>query len=353
MINEKFGELLQPLSRRSFLKTAAATGLLSATAYGIFSYWRPFSKTRPRNPTCMHWSFGGEYFASPAEAESVDFQVWLKPSIPKKKYSFREEVLLAIDQLAKNRNGRTIALCYSGGIFSELIASQLHAKSIPFEMYFLDFWGQNRHILEKWAAPFAARLHQPLHVVPLDRDEFHQKYAPEVFLRFGIESPTPLALTYLFQKIPSKRFIVTGEGSLERAGPLFDHIGKEHPAPASRQGVYVPFSASIALFHRWAESNQRPGEYQFFSSRPELFASMFTETNVKISYPHVSMRALVHEAFPEIKPRPSQGNWDTTAGKEWNVLLRKSLEKSAKENFDFDWQKLIGACARVDDIFLS
>lgn len=267
-----------------------------------------------------HWSFGGIENSSPLSAKSSDFKYWFDPVIAKKRYFFREEVLNACKKLDKERNGKEIALCFSGGLDSEIIALALEELKIPYELYFLDFFGLNKATYKNFILPFTTKLKKEVNVVCLAKDYFIEEYARKNFLEYGCELPTPIGLTYLFKNIPNNKYIVVGDGDLDRQGDLFKFIGKNNPT--ENNGWFLAYSSSSVLYHLWAQKNQKQGSYYFFSSTPELIASAITDPLFGLAYPLGYTRSIIHRDFPEILPREKTTNWDTPEAREINSYIR-------------------------------
>jgi hypothetical protein len=307
---------------------------------------------KPNHPSFLHWSYGEEPYSSPVQAQSADFRFWFDPVVERKPYSFRDEVFAAVEQLDTRREGKTIALCFGGGVKSELIARALRERSIPFELYFLDFWQLNRSAYIEQAEPLAKKLGKELRVVRVERAAFYT-HAKKVFLETGCESPTYLAFTYLFENIPSDQFIVTGEGDLDRTGDRFAYIGREH-APSRLDGIYLPFSHSSVFYYVWAQSRKRAGEFYFYGSTPALIASMLTSPILQLEYPFCRVAGIIHDAFPEVAKQPKKLIWDSAEALSENFEIRAALRRVAivSEQMIF-WKKLIGTCVQVDRIFLD
>lgn len=245
-----------------------------------------------------------------------------------------------------------MALCYSGGLDSELIATCLHILGIPFELYFLDLWGINREAFENNSRDFLRGIGKAAHVAELGKDFFYDEYSLPLFQELGCEYPTYLALTWLFGRIPESQFIVVGDGDLNREGALFAELGRKHPVPSGAQGHYAPFATAAVAYYLWAGRHRRAGEFYFFSSTPGLIASMITDPLFESSFPMSRTRRVIHHHFPELKERPKTTNWDGDAYLE-NRRIRHWLERNARKLPDFRfWRRGAGTVARLDDIFL-
>lgn len=366
---------MSKISRRSFIETAViGSGLLGSAA--LLGTPLPFREEKPAAPggpaaagesvstvtpqkrvsggDFIHWSFGGQENASPMQAKSSDFRLWMDPSIERKRYHFREEVVKACQGLDEKRKGKTIALCLSGGVDSEIIAVTLKQLSIPFEFYFLDNWGLNAQTYNHWVRPFAERMGKKTHVVRLDRSYFLEEYARMSFLELGCEYPTYLAMTYLFSQIPADQFIVVGDGDVERVGDLFSFIGKNHPVEPAQLGTHLPFASSSVAYRLWAEGRGRAGSYYFFSQTPELIASTLTDPKFMPHYPIGHTKNVIHAAFPEIQVRDKTTNWDGAAAQQENSLVRQTIRNFAKSQPELEfWKPATGTAVNVHNIFLS
>lgn len=207
------------------------------------------------------------------QASGQQFRFQYIPTIPKKKYLIAHEVRKACELINHRRKNKTVALCYSGGMDSEIIARNLIDLEIPFELYFLNIWGINKASFKEWGNPFIKETKKAFHEIFLDRVYFYEDYCLRLFREFGCELPTYIALTYLFEQIPKDNFIVVGDGDLDRTGSLYQHIAAQTPF-SNLNLNQLPFSASVVLFERWAKKNSREGEFTFFQSTPELIASV-------------------------------------------------------------------------------
>ncbi len=284
------------------------------------------------------------------EAQSHDFKYWYAPSIERNHpYEFRAEVSRACKLLDQKRLGKSIALCYSGGVDSEIIALTLHELNIPFEMYFLDIWGLNRPAFDAHASDFLKMISKKIQIIRASRAYFYETHCPKVFSQFGVEFPTYLALTYLFDQIPESEFIVVGEGKLERRGALFEKIFKANQIVNGRGELILPFSTSSSFFYSWAEKNQREGEFYFFSSTPQLIASVIQSPLLRVTSEFSDTKEIVHSSFPEIRRRRRSTNWENGAISE-NKNIRASLRVLGEEA-PF-WKSENHALVNVQNIFL-
>lgn len=350
---------MKKLNRRNFLQvTALGTVALGGTSIITKKLLEEATKVLPNTGASAvnhkefsHWSFGGRKYTSPMIAQSTDFRFWFTPAAERREYSFRAEVFQALHQLDKKRAGATIALAYSGGVDSEVLARGMRQLGIPFELYFVDFWGHNEVMLNAWAKPGAAKLGKELHVVSLEKGEFLSR-AHEDFAVTGCESPSYLGLQQLFDKIPADQYILTGDGDLHRHGQLYSHLGRKYPLNQTIPGTALSFANSSVAHEIWATAKQRKGEFYFFRSTPGLVAAALSSPEFRASYPFSNPKAMVHNAFPEVAPRPKTKNWKGAAGLFANRRLRKRIEWRAEElESQQFWGRLIGTVVNGDDIF--
>jgi organic radical activating enzyme len=267
-------------------------------------------------PSHIGWSFGSHAYVNPAEVSTWDFQYQIQvarnvdsPS------SFRESVRNACQRLDRVRQGKTVALCYTGGLDSEVIALTLEEYGIPFELYFLDIWGIN-----------PTKFRRNVHIVHLKRDFFLEVHAPENFQRFGVEFPTYLALTYLFEMIPQDQFIVVGDGDFDRSGRIF----KEDNLNSRNEPASLKITSAGVLYYLWSIETRRLGEFYFYSSTPELIQAV-------LGHPlyiggesgfRRSTRELIYREFPEIQFIEKSTNWDG-GGYHENIFIRNWLGRQA------------------------
>jgi hypothetical protein len=300
----------------------------------------------------FQWSFGDKAGVSCVEAGSDHFEIQLRPCLERRQYDFRQEVLKACELLDKRRQGKTIALCYTGGIDSELIARSLASLSIPFELYFLDIWGLNRSHFDQWSPHLLKELGKEAHVVSLSKERFYTEQVSKVFPVMGCEYPTYISLAYLFEQIPQDQFIVVGDGDLDRSAKLYGEIAKRFPQYTGRKSA-LPFSASRVAYLLWAKHHRREGEFYFFGSTPELMAAAFSDPSFECFYPHSSTRKMILRHFPEIADRAKTTNWDSAAAVRENAWARARVKRLVKDmpGMHF-WQGGIGTVADLDRIFI-
>lgn len=298
----------------------------------------------------FHWSFGGIPGASCLDARSDHFEIKFSPRLDRKPFDFRQEVIAACKRLDDQRDGKTIALCYSGGMDSEIIARTLAKLGIPFELYFLDIWGLNRSRFEEDSASLLSELKKKAQIVHLSKEFLYRELISRSFLATGCELPTYLCLTYLFERIPADQYIVVGDGDLDRSAKLYGEIAKEHSVPSG--GIHLPFSSSRVAYLLWARKHRRAGEFYFYGSTPELLAAAFLSPDFRYSYPHASPRKLAERAFPEVTPRPKTTNWDTAAAGLENRWVRARVKRIVRDMGDmYFWRPGIGAIADLGGIF--
>jgi hypothetical protein len=296
------------------------------------------------------WGFGEAQKVDFVSAQDPGFSCWLKPSIERKDYDFREEVFRAVERLNVRRAGKEVALCFTGGQDSSLIAHVLASLDIPFHLYFLRNWQLNEVDLLERAAPTAKQLGKDVRVVDLSREYFIEEFAPGIFREFGCEAPTYLALVYLFGYIPESEYVVVGDGDFNREGDLYAEIARRNPP---RRPNSLPTAASAVLFSNWKEKRGRDGEFAFFRSTAELAAATFTHPKFQLRYPFSSAREVILHDFPELSPRAKTTNWDSFLGWQDNAMVRRRLTKLAAELPGFEaWLPAMGTNLCVDDLFL-
>lgn len=282
-----------------------------------------------RAPEHLRWWSGGLPFASPAEARSMEFRMEIQLS-NEPANSFRQEVKRAVAAINEKRQGRPVALCYTAGFDSDLIALELREQGVPFTPFFLDLWGIN-------SPAFAQNqrfLGLEVRVVRLERIHFYEEVCLPVFRKFGIENPTFLALSYLYDKIPPEFFILAGGGDLDRTGRLFPKIAKNCGHQPGE--IVLPFSVATAFDYLWPEWKNRESELAFFSSTQGLIKSMLFHPLFNPSLPFASTRKVLAEEYPELPAREKTNNWDGPAYIE-NVWVREWLERNVKNWPEFSF----------------
>lgn len=256
----------------------------------------------------------------------------------------------ACERIDSLRQGKTVALCYSGGVDSEIIAIGLKQAGIPFETYFLDIWGANRKAFLAQKESMQRLKISPIEI-ELNKLYFYDHHSLKVFRSFGIDNPTYLALAYLFEKIPAGQFIVTGDGDLNRSGAAFARLAEVRAATGDT-GFALPISAANIFYYLWAEKHARTGEFSFFSSTPGLVASMLEHPLFRAECPTGSTSKVLYHSFPEVRARPKTTNWDEGAYRE-NVWIREWLERHRKTWPEFDfWRSGIFSTMRGEELFV-
>ena len=368
---------MKNVNRRTFLGTAIGTGILGSTAMvGLpilpervkelidqgLQPTKNATDTETRNqstagynivPSYFHWSFGEKYRSNPIEAGSLDFKVWFSPIAERKDYNFRDEVFKKCQEIDQKRNNKPVALCYSGGESSEIIALAMHQLGIPFELYYLDNWLLNQANRKSFAEPFAKKLGAPLNVVSISERFFDQEILRSDFAESGLDHPTPMLMKYLFSVIPASHFIVTGSGNLERSGKRNEIIGAEQAPLPNLRDLSWTFSPSQVSYYDWATKNSRPGEYYFFQSSPGLLLSVMESKLINKSFPNVNIKGLVYSSFPEITPRSKSTNWDSPLAAAQLFEFRERLVGEAKRRQMGYWRLSAGCTANIAGLYRS
>jgi hypothetical protein len=275
-------------------------------------------------PDHFRWWCGENLFASPAQARSMDFRVDFTFSAGPPAGSFREEVSKAAAKVNERRRGRPVALCYTAGLDSDLIALELSRQGIPFTPFFLDLWGINYPAF----AQNKSFLGLDVQVVRLERIQFYDEVCLPVFRQFGLENPTYLALSYLYEKIPPDFFIVAGNGDLDRTGRLFPKIAENSGYRTGQRAL--PFSVASAFDYLWPQWKNRAGEFAFFNSTEGLVRSMLFHSEFQASLPYGNTRRVISLEYPELPAREKTNNWDGPAYIE-NVWVREWLERHRRD----------------------
>lgn len=299
-----------------------------------------------RSPPFLRWQFGQAPGSSPISARSADFRLWLETESPSPG-SFREEMAKATRALGEKIGHRTVALCHSGGAYSEAIARSLEQENIPYEAFFLDIYGQNTHSADPWLSAFEHRTGKSVRRIRLSREHFLHHHAPNNLAELGCDQPTALALTYLFEKIPADMFIVAGGGNLTRKGALVEKIA--HQTPASGPSIPTPYSQIV--HYVWSQRYAREGEYYFYSSTPGLLAATLRDPNFSWQAPFSDATDVLHAHFPEVERRARSTNWDTIPAEQENIFVRRWLEGMARDwqGMEF-WEPSLGAMLNVEPL---
>lgn len=279
----------------------------------------PVSRVFDTRPDHINWAVNSVDFGSPLVSRFKSFKYTISYDLLESR-SFRQSVIDGVRKLDHDRNGRTIALAYSGGIDSEIIARILANESIPFELYFLNAWNANQDQISS-GQKLARELKVPLNVVQINKSEFLEDRLKQNFLDTACVYPTPLVLVELFRRIPKNQFIVTGEGGLDKRPARYQNIS------ATSAAAGMPFSIADIAYRIWAEKNGRQGQFYFFNSSPEIIGEMLLHPKLKVSLPMIDTNFVFREEFPEIRMRSKTTNWG--AHREDAVLIKTAAKKLA------------------------
>jgi hypothetical protein len=210
---------------------------------------------------------------------------------------------------------------------------------------------RNFDVYLDYIRPLEKKVGKATHIVRLEESFFKQDYAFRAFEELGCEYPTYLALTYLFSRIPFDQYIVTGDGDLDRDGSLFVKIALKHQATRPTNSISVPVASSSIAYRIWAQANKRRGEYYFFSSTPELIASVADDPSFRSRYPQNNAKDLLYRDFPQIARRPKTTNWEN-GGDDENRKIRRALEIHAATKPGLaHYQAALGTRVCVDTIY--
>lgn len=314
----------------------------------IRSRFGGLSRKQSFRDSTVHWAFEQQEFGSAVSARSAEFRAWINPSLAreKKEYSFAEEFKRAILRIDQAREGRTVALCYSGGAKSELVALGLRNAGIPFEPYFLDIWGLNTAQFLEWSRPAHPILGKKPKIISLDRAFFYEIHSLRLFEEFGCIQPTYLAMTYLFSRVPKTEFILVADGDLERTGQLDRKIWESHTGRTNEVRA-IPFSYGSIFYHLWAHREGRKGEFYFFRSTPGLLLAQLDLAIARPEFPLCEARDFIYESFPEIARRPKSTNWE---GSQENKWIRYWLESNVKKEAARYWIPAIGGLVDISHL---
>lgn len=319
-------------------------------------------------PPHLRWTFGNAAGCfSPVEAQSMKFDLQIVPTFSSPSFplpneegnkewcipSFRETVFQSLLELQRNIGGKTFALFHGGGIKSEILFQSLLQLKIPFEVFFLDYWGRN----EKWwtgqVLPLCERHEIVHHRISMDKASFYIQ-SKKYFLEFGIEAPNSLAMLYLADTVDAQfgesYFPLAGMGSLDRRGSLYESILAS--APLEQKTIpYIPFSSLHVLPYLWKQKKKKAGELAFFQSNFALLTSAVHGLKEELRFPLLDFRKLYLREFPEVKAREVSSNFEGQEGEKENYLFRKSLERLAHLSPGYSyWRKLSGCMVSLDPI---
>ena len=277
-------------------------------------------------PDHIIWSFNKERFGkiSNAVGSNFEFQYMLDINdiaTADIKYAIGKT---AID-LYKKAN-MPFAVCISGAD-SEVIARESKEIGIPFELYFMDFWGINGHLL-KMAGDLAKELNVQLNVVHLSKEEAYERVLVENFKELQAEKPSYLCMPYLFENIPFHNYIIGGEGEPMKGGPEYFPLADEN-------GLFdgLPISITEVQFRQWALVNNRACEMYFYAASPLLLKSYFYHPLLVKQNKSISTRKLINTIWPNLIFKEKTANWDNDKDENYKMRIYLRTKLNSKNKF--------------------
>lgn len=260
-----------------------------------------------RVPAHVSWSFGGVEFAPISQTAEFTFRYLFDPAdIPVVDPKTAVQNALTATYTAAQK---PLAICLSGSD-SEIIAVETHSLGIPFELYFLDIWGNNA--IERSIAEEVARsLGKTLTVITLEKNYAWTTLIPSSFKRLQAAKPTYLVLPYLMRQIPSTFFIVGGEGDVEKnaIGYSFD------------SATEVPISTTEVFYRQVAIENRIDCNMYFFSSTPELIMSFLRHPLLTRGPDIMDNRDIKAAVWPLLKFTAKTNNWSNVPGSNAEICM--------------------------------
>jgi len=224
-------------------------------------------------------------------------------------------------------NNKLLALVASGhsklailisGKDGEIIAIQAKKLGIDFELFFLHIQNINEYMLPM-VNTVSTALSVPINVITLPHADIIP-FAEQSFLLTRVNKPTYLVLPYIFDKIPADRYIIIGEGDLDKSPNAYSHISN----PANDYGI--PILNTEIAYYIHAQSKNIVGDYYFHSSTPELIKTMWDHPLLDKKFPVIStLPVLQSEWGAEITFTEKTSNWDTIEGRVYNTNIRMHI----------------------------
>jgi asparagine synthetase B (glutamine-hydrolysing) len=323
------------ISRRNFVNAGLLTLAIEPFDNSIF---KNFKSSTTQNsiylkseiydvlPNYIVWDFDGVLYSNPIDSRSLDFNYKIMP-LPKTSLSLSEAIQTTIQKIDKDRRGATVALLYSGGIDSEIIAAALNHAGIPFELYFVNFWGLNLNYSLEHAKWFSKKVGKSLRVVDIDKANFFSNHLENTFMQTGCAQPTYLVLSMALSQLPTTEFIVTGEGGFDKQSMGYIKA----PQVTSTDSISIPVKSGEIFYRIWAQKNKRAGQYYFYNSTPEILNSVLYHPKMNLTYPFYDTTEALRSAFTNIKPRLKTTNWENNEYE--HKEIRKAIKEIAKNNF--------------------
>lgn len=197
--------------------------------------------------------------------------------------TFREECLNAAKKVIADADGKTIAVSLSGSD-SEIIVRCLHLLKANYELYHQTYWfvddDQNHQLINSQKVAHA--VNKPLNIIRFTEEESIYAVKKNT-IDYGIFSRGYYIILDFWERIPSDRFIVGGEGDLEKSYNGYKKAYIKKFGSIENGIEYIPFASNEILFRIWAQRNERHGQYYFFSSTPELMYATIHDDGL-ISY---------------------------------------------------------------------
>lgn len=233
--------------------------------------------------------------------------------------TYKQAIINKLENIADKK----IALCISG-IDSEIVAREAVAQGLTPELYFLDIWGINNYMLNS-VQELAKELSLNLNVVSITKDEAYFE-AEESYKNFRYNKPTYMILTYLLGKIPEDQWPVVCEGDLTKDTFLYNFYLTKFPRTENSNNGVMITNTEIGYW-LWGIKNNKPGDYYFHSSTPELITSCWNDELMNKEFPGTSNRAVINKLWDTSKFKfvSKTTNWDVHHDE--NKLLRKHIQK--------------------------
>ena len=114
----------------------------------------------------------------------------------------------------------------------------------------------------------------------------------------------------------------------------------------------IPIMLNEVAYRLWAEANERPGQYYFYSSRAELVAAVWLHPQLIRNAPLVNNKEVLYCEFPELKRRDKSTNWEY-GGQAERMSIMKTIFDHVKKSPDLSfWRGHIGCFTDVESLFL-
>ena len=250
----------------------------------------------------------------------------------------------------KQKNIPSVALLLSG-IDSEMIANSLYNLKIPTEHYFFHITGVNDH-LKELVESISKKYDTKLNVFEASLEDV-LNYTLNNFHKNYVAYPLYSAIPFFIDKIPNDRFIIIGEGDLEKRDLIKYFKIYEKKENKDDQSFYIPMHLCEITYKKALDNANKIGESNFYSRNFNLWHHILKDnrliTNEKYYYDPktvlINEMSIAKKFLSPIKTiNFSSNNTNQNNLAKYNDMMSK-LQEIGHQNTH--WNHYIGDLVRV------